>query len=426
MKKRLISLSIAAMLIICMIPAQALSGEGTRAAETLSALHVVQGSYNVDQPATRNQAAVFLVRLAGAEKAAAADKTRTTFSDMPRWAAASIRYAYGKGWVSGISGTDFGGDKAISANAYCAYLMRMLGYTHVDFSYEDAVTFARHMGVIARNYTGDLTRGDLFELTAGVLTVKYKGSDETVLDRLVSSGSVSAAVVKNLGLDKKELTARQAADRLTAAVFQLSTFEQSSNFDLAKPNGTASGFFISADGLAVTNCHAIENSAAGIVTLSSGEQYPVEKVIYYDAGIDVAVLRISTTSIKNVKTPGFVYLEMAARDTLRAGDIVYTIGSPLGLGLAISSGIISDVSRNVERYQNPCIMSTADISQGSSGGALLNVYGQVIGVTSGAFVFGNNMYLAVALDPVLNTDLTVAGQTLSDVMPLLSKQVKAA
>jgi hypothetical protein len=60
-------------------------------------------------------------------------------------------------------------------------------------------------------------------------------------------------------------------------------------------------------------------------------------------------------------------------------------------------------------------MNTADISQGSSGGALLNVYGRVIAVTSGAYTYGNNMYLAVPVDPVLTADLTVRGWTLAEV-----------
>lgn len=426
LKKYIITLAIAVMMLVCSVPVLALTGEGTRAGETLSALNVVRGADQVDDDATRNQAAVILVRLAGAEKKAASSKTPTPFTDMPAWAASSIRYAYGQGWINGVTGNTFGGNKVISANAYCAFLMRMLGYTDSDFTYEHSVTFARHMGVIARDYSGDLTRGDLFELTASALHATYKDSSETVLDRLISSGTARAAAAKNLGLDRKELSARQAADRLTAAVFQLSTFEQTSGYDIEKPNGTGSGFFITSDGLAVTNYHAIDGFPAGIVTLVTGEQYPVEKVIYYDEAIDIAVLQIGTTSMEHVKTPGFVFLEVVGRNTLRMGDEVYTIGSPLGLGLAISSGIISDVSRNVDRYANPCIMSTADISQGSSGGVLMNAYGQAIGVTSGAFMFGNNMYLAVALDPVLTADLTVDGQTLAQVRDAQANKAAAA
>ena len=95
---------------------------------------------------------------------------------------------------------------------------------------------------------------------------------------------------------------------------------------------------------------------------------------------------------------------------------MYTLGNPLGLGLAVSAGIISAVNRDVDNYALPCIMNTADISKGSSGGALLNVRGQVIGVTSGAYSHGNSMYLAIPVDPVMEADLTVEGMTLPEVV----------
>ena len=101
---------------------------------------------------------------------------------------------------------------------------------------------------------------------------------------------------------------------------------------------------------------------------------------------------------------------------LRPGDEVYTLGNPLGLGLAVSSGIVSAVEREVENYGLPMVMNTADISQGSSGGALLNVYGHVVAVTSGAYTYGNNMYLAVPIDPVLDADCSVEGMTLEEAL----------
>ena len=64
-------------------------------------------------------------------------------------------------------------------------------------------------------------------------------------------------------------------------------------------------------------------------------------------------------------------------------------------------------------------MSTADISEGSSGGALFNEYGQVIGITSGAYRDGNGMYLAVPIDAVLAADLTGEGQTLREVRSIM-------
>ena len=122
-------------------------------------------------------------------------------------------------------------------------------------------------------------------------------------------------------------------------------------------------------------------------------------------------------------TSAFACLEVAPSGTgdVRVGDTVYTISNPLGLGLAVSSGVISDTARQVARYDLPCLMDTADISQGSSGGALLNAYGQVIGVTSGAYSYGNNMYLAVPIDPVLSADLSGEGWTLKEVRDIMAQ-----
>ena len=217
-------------------------------------------------------------------------------------------------------------------------------------------------------------------MAADALSFSYRDGSATVIGRLVSQGTVSRAAANALGLLTPALTARQVADRCAAAVFRLDT--------------------------------------SATATLSTGDVYEVERVIYYDPDIDIAVIRVSHAALKGHDTSAFATLDIADSGTgdLRAGDTVYAIGNPLGLGLAVSSGIVSATQRDVERYALPCVMSTADISEGSSGGALLNVYGQVVAVTSGAYVYGNSMYLAVPIDPILTADLTGEGLTLPEVL----------
>ena len=207
------------------------------------------------------------------------------------------------------------------------------------------------------------------------------------------------------------------AERYTAAAFHLDVYTRQIELDIDMPMVNASGFFISADGLAVTNYHTIEDSVHAVATLSTGEVYPVQRVLYYDPDADIAVIQISKASRSGHVTSAFAHLDIAPSGTrdVRPGDPVYTLSDPLGMGLAVSSGIISATNRDVERYSVPCLMSTADISQGSSGGALLNALGQVIGVTSGAYTYGNSMYLAVPIDPVLSADLTGEGWTIREI-----------
>ena len=421
MKKKLIALFCLLSLLLTTVPAAALEGEALRSADLLATLNLVDGKengdYALDTPATRAQAAVLLVRLAGAESAAKKDGQRTAFRDLPVWARDEIVYAARQGWAYGASASAFNPNEPISANAWFGMLLRMLGYSEKanDFRPEDAPAFAQRIGLVSGSYSGNLTRGDLFASMAEALQFSYKGQDLTVLENLIQTGTCSRYTANALGLLNRELTARQLADRHMSAVFCMDLYNNEAAVSDKTPTSNASGFFISADGLAVTNYHSIEGSLYATATLCTGDVYEIDRVIYYDKEIDIAVIRVSQTSVTNQTTSAFAYLDLVGTDDIRHGDIVYTLGNPLGLGLAVSSGIISDIARDVDRYQLPCVMSTASISQGSSGGALLNVYGQVIAVTSGAYTYGNNMYLAVPVDPVLTADLSANGQTLAAV-----------
>lgn len=433
MKKRILALLCAAVLLLAAVPAaSALEGEQARAADTLYTLGLVRGTasggFALEDGATRAQAAALLVRLAGCEAEAEADLWISGFRDVPVWAETAVTYASHRGWTSGTDGYHFKPDQAVTANAWCTFLLRMLGYSDKagDFTVSDAAVFAQHIGLVSQSWSGTLTRGDLFEIAREALTFRYKDSSETVIQRLAAKGVVSQSAVRALGLADATLTARQLADRCTAAVFQLDAYEEQSEIDAKDPSSNASGFFISADGLAVTNYHSIADNIYATATLSTGEQYEITRVLFYSVSIDIAVVRVSMTSLAGKKASAFAHLDMAGTGDIRAGDVVYTLGSPLGLGLAVSSGIISDTARQVKNYDLPCIMDTADISMGSSGGALLNVYGQVIGVTSGAFSYGNNMYLAVPIDPVLKADLTCAGETLAQVAAAQAAAAQAA
>ena len=422
MKKQLLAFVCALILLTGTLPASgALEGEALRAADTLALLNLVdaggaEADYNLNTPATRTQAAVLLVRLAGAE-AAAESAASTRYLDVPAWAAPYVAYASRQGWVSGVSDVSFAPNGAVTADTWCTMLLRMLGYRDRDgdFTVTGAALFAQRIGLVSRRYEGALTRGDVFEIMYGALTFPYKDGSGTVLERLVSKGVCDRSAVNALGLLNPELTAREISDRFSAAVFQLELYKQQSEVILEEPSSTASGFFITADGLAVTNYHSIEDGIQADVVLSTGETYPVESVLYYDAAIDVAVIRVSRISTSGKTTSAFACLETVSSQDVYPGDTVYTLGSPLGLGLSVSSGVVSAIDREVESYALPCIMNTAPISRGSSGGALMNVYGQVVGITTGAYTYGNSMFLAVPIDPVLKANLTAHSWTLEEV-----------
>lgn len=426
MKKRILAFLCALLLLTGAVPfAAAQEGETLRAADALHTLGLINGTgasgYALESPATRAQAAVLLVRLAGAQQDAAADNWFSGYRDVPTWASRAVHYAVHQGWIDSpaSAGLDFHPDTAITADEWFTFLLRMLGYDDDagDFSPDSAALFAQHIGLTPQASTGFLSRGQLFILLESALSFSYKDGSATVISRLIDRGIVSRAAANALGFLSPVLTARQVAERYTAAAFHLDVYTRQIELDIDMPMVNASGFFISADGLAVTNYHTIEDSVHAVATLSTGEVYPVQRVLYYDPDADIAVIQISKTSRSGHVTSAFAHLDIAPSGTrdVRPGDAVYTLSDPLGMGLAVSSGIISATNRDVERYSVPCLMSTADISQGSSGGALLNALGQVIGVTSGAYTYGNSMYLAVPIDPVLSADLTGEGWTIREI-----------
>lgn len=422
MKKRILSLFCALVLLAEALPsAAALQGESARAADTLTALGLLEdggsGDYGLDKSATRAQAVVLLVNMAGAGQAAEEGQWASGFTDLPDRARAEISYAAHQGWVSGMSTAQFRPDDAVTANAWFAFLLRMLGYSdkEKDFTVSGAAVFAQQIGLTARAYSGTLTRGQLYQTAVDALTCSYKDGSATVAERLVERVPSARAAANALGLLDTVLTARQVADRLTAAVFCMNFYEKQKQVDENTPASSSSGFFISPDGLAVTNYHSIEDAIYGTATLSTGEIFPVERVIYYDPDIDIAVLRISRTTTGGKTTSSFKYLEMVGSKDVRPGDRVYSLGNPLGGGLAVSEGVVSATEREVRGYAWPCVVNTADISKGSSGGALMNVYGQVVAVTTGAYAQGNSMYLGVPVDPAMEADLTGRGMTLREV-----------
>jgi serine protease Do len=171
---------------------------------------------------------------------------------------------------------------------------------------------------------------------------------------------------------------------------------------------SGSGFIITDDGYIVTNYHVISGGTSVSVTLNNGTTYQAQ-VIGGEEDYDIAVLKVDPgeTKLKSVV--------IGQSSNLLVGEDIVAIGNPLGDGISFSDGIVSDAARVMPEYALPSIVNTASISQGSSGGALFNEYGEVIAVTSGAFASGNEMYLAVPIDPAIEGTLIDADNTPFDV-----------
>ncbi|NYE21789.1 DegQ family serine endoprotease [Pigmentiphaga litoralis] len=138
------------------------------------------------------------------------------------------------------------------------------------------------------------------------------------------------------------------------------------------PRGVGSGFFISADGYALTNHHVVKDADDIYVTLTDRREFKA-KVIGSDERTDVALIKIDATGL----TP----LKIGDPSVLRKGEWVVAIGSPFGLDSTVTAGIVSAKGRDTGDYL-PFIQTDVAVNPGNSGGPLLNMRGEVVGINS--------------------------------------------
>lgn len=151
-----------------------------------------------------------------------------------------------------------------------------------------------------------------------------------------------------------------------------------------------SGFIISSDGKILTNYHVIETAISSTIKLTNGETYDIEKVLYYNIENDYAVIKIAASGLKTIA--------IGNSNDLLSGERIVAIGNPKGLENTISEGLVSSKSREIDDITY--IQISAPISPGSSGGALLNLKGEAVGITTAYIEDGQNLNLAVPINTV--------------------------
>ncbi len=147
--------------------------------------------------------------------------------------------------------------------------------------------------------------------------------------------------------------------------------------DSKKKVGTGSGVIISPDGYIITNYHVIENSSEVIVTTNNNKEYEAE-IIGFDEVTDIAVLKIDS----NIKLE---YIFFGDSDSTLIGEWVLAVGNPYNLNSTVTAGIVSSKSRDLNEYDQKnqsFIQTDAAVNFGNSGGALVNIKGELIGINT--------------------------------------------
>lgn len=136
-----------------------------------------------------------------------------------------------------------------------------------------------------------------------------------------------------------------------------------------------SGVIVRSDGIVVTNNHVIDGARQIMVTLNDRREFPAE-VILADPRSDLAVLRLDTGGERLPVMP------IDDSSELHVGDLVLAIGNPFGIGQTVTSGIISALDRSDGQGATAYIQTDAAINQGNSGGALVDMDGDLIGINT--------------------------------------------
>ena len=206
----------------------------------------------------------------------------------------------------------------------------------------------------------------LFGYTSCTKAKRNKGefhrSSSTVIIPSLEQKKIKSKQAISKSIQSHILEPTEIFKKYNSAVFMIYTTDGLGVFQ-------GSGFFISENGVAVSNYHVFKGTAVGseVIKLSDGRQCKISEVIAKSESEDYILFRIEGH---------FVHIPVSHRKN-NVGEKVYTIGSPRGLENTFSSGEISQI-RDDNYIQISC-----PIDHGSSGGVLINAYGEAIGITTG-------------------------------------------
>ena len=202
--------------------------------------------------------------------------------------------------------------------------------------------------------------------------------NETAMLQGIRENSVLNTVTVDSG---KEMTAAEVYAANVNSTVGITTSITTNYWGFPTTSAAAgSGFILTEDGYILTNYHVVENSNSITVAMYNGDTYDAA-LIGYDESNDVAVLKIDAQGLSPVV--------LGDSDNLNVGDSVVAIGNPLGeLTFSETSGIVSALNREVTMSSDTTmdlIQTDCAINSGNSGGALFNMYGEVVGITNAKY-----------------------------------------
>ena len=217
-------------------------------------------------------------------------------------------------------------------------------------------------------------------LAVNALSEQTKNAPSNVSTILEGNRQPSVINVSNIDTSKEMTAAEVYAANVNSTVGITTSVVTTNIFGYSTSAIAGSGFILSDDGYIVTNYHVIDGASSVKVTTYDGTAYDAT-LVGGDESNDIAVLKIEAENL----TP----VILGDSDNLNVGDSVIAIGNPLGeLTFSLTSGVVSALDRKVTLSSNvtmELIQTDCAINSGNSGGALFNLYGEVIGITNAKY-----------------------------------------
>lgn len=264
-------------------------------------------------------------------------------------------------------------------------------YSNVEEDCTVKAIWAEEVSVTFDPGEGTITSGDATQVIESGTAPEAPGAERegyTFDGWEPKVGAVTEDTLYTANWTPKEYTPEELYTMVTPSVIEIHVYDKNGEYF-----AQGSGFFIDAEGTAVTNYHVIEEAYSADAITSDECAHTVTKVIAWDKELDLAIIQCDISNSQP--------LTISQRE-ITTGETVYTVGSSLGLTGTISDGIVSAASREVEGVE--CIQITAPISHGNSGGPLLNRFGEAIGINSMTLNEGQNLNFAINIHLIESLD----------------------
>lgn len=242
-------------------------------------------------------------------------------------------------------------------------------------------------GLLYRQWRVDQAEFGLFHFLSGQQPVAQSSAPAASGTRRLSADEVPTLL--KMGEESAKL-----AETVLPCVVSIETQDQTTKRQVIGPwvletptrqRGIGSGVIVTKEGHIITNFHVIKDAVDAKVRLSDGTRYGA-KLVNADPGLDIAVIQI--VGGKN----DFPSLAFADSDKVKAGQLVFAIGSPFALNGSVSRGIISATQRQLSDSVSDLLQTDTVINPGNSGGPLVNALGEIVGINVALLTGGQEQY----------------------------------